>query len=102
MTVISIGILITALLLIIAGIFGLMRTGHIIRIILAIDLTMKAITLLLIFAGWVNGNLALAQTFVVTMIVAEVMVAVVAAGIAVNVFRRYGSMELRNLTKLNG
>ena len=102
MTVISIAILVAALLLIITGMYCLMRTRHIIRIILAIELTMKAITLLLICAGRVNGHMALAQAFVVTMIVAEVVVAVVAAGLAVNVFRRYNSMDLRHLTKLNG
>jgi NADH:ubiquinone oxidoreductase subunit K len=102
MTTVSIAIFITALLLILTGMYCLMRTRHIIRIILGIEVAMKAITLLLIYAGWVNGQLALAQSFVVTMIVAEVMVAVVAAGIAVSVFRRYGSMDLRNLTKLNG
>ena len=99
---VTIGILVTALLLILTGMYCLLRTRQIIRIILAIEVTMKAITLLLIFAGSVNGRMDLAQSFVVTMIVAEVVVAVVAAGIAVSVFRRYGSMELSNLTKLNG
>jgi len=102
MTGISVAILITALLLILSGMYCLMRTHNIIRIILAIEVTMKAITLLLVFAGRINGNIALAQSFVVTMIVAEVMVAVVAAGIAISVYRRYGSMEIDNLTKLNG
>ena len=102
MNTVSIAILITALLLILTGMYCLMRTRHIIRIILGIEVAMKAITLLLIFAGVVNGRTALAQSFVITMIVAEVVVAVVAAGIAVSVFRRYGSMDLSNLTKLNG
>ena len=102
MTTISIGILVTALLLIITGMYCLMSTRHIIRIILGIEVAMKAITLLLIYAGAISGKMALAQTYVVTMIVAEVVVAVVAAGIAISVFRRYGSMDLRNLTKLNG
>ena len=102
MTVVSIAVLVTALMLVIAGMYCLMRTRHIIRIILAVELSMKAITLLLIYAGRVNGHMALAQSFVVTMIVAEVVVAVVAAGIAVSVFRRYGSMDLGNLTKLQG
>jgi len=102
MTAISIAIFVTALLLILTGMYCLMSTRHIIRIILGIEVAMKAITLLLIFAGAVSGKMALAQSFVVTMIVAEVVVAVVAAGIAVSVFRRYGSLDLRNLTKLQG
>ena len=102
MTTVSIAILVTALLLILTGMYCLMSTRHIIRIILGIEVAMKAITLLLIYAGAINGKMALAQSFVVTMIVAEVMVAVVAAGIAVSVFRRYGSLDLSNLTKLQG
>ena len=102
MNTISVAILVTALLLILTGMYCLVRTRNIIRIILGIEVAMKAITLLLIYAGLVNGKTALAQSFVVTMIVAEVMVAVVAAGIAISVFRRYGSLDLSNLTKLSG
>ena len=102
MTAESIAVMVSALLLILTGMYCLMRTRHILRIILAIELSMKAVTLLLICAGRVNGHMALAQSYVVTMIVAEVVVVVVAAGIAVNVFRRYGSMDLGNLTKLKG
>jgi NADH:ubiquinone oxidoreductase subunit K len=102
MTTISIAILVTALLLILTGMYCLVRTRNIIRIILGIEVAMKAITLLLVFAGWYNGKLALVQSFVITMIVAEVVVAVVAAGIAISVFRRYGSMDLSNLTKMSG
>jgi len=98
----NIAILVTAMLLILTGMYCLVHTRNIIRIILGIEVAMKAITLLLIYAGWVNGKMALAQSFVVTMIVAEVVVAVVAAGIAVCVFRRYGSLDLSNLTKLSG
>lgn len=63
---------------------------------------MKAITLLIIFAGMVNGKLALSQSFVITVIVVEVIVAVVAAGIAINLFRHNGDMEISRLNKLNG
>ena len=102
MNALNIAILVTAMLLILTGMYCLVHTRNIIRIILGIEVAMKAITLLLIYAGWVNGKMALAQSFVVTMIVAEVVVAVVAAGIAVCVFRRYGSLDLSNLTKLSG
>jgi len=88
--------------MIIAGMFCLVRTYNLIRIIIAIELAMKAITLLLVFSGWVNGNLALAQTFVITMIVLEVIVAVVAAGIIVSLYRKNGNVDIRELTNLKG
>lgn len=102
MNTISIAVLVTALLLIVTGLYMLVRTNNLIRIIIAIEIAMKAITLLLIFAGWLNGNSALSQAFVVTIIVVEVVVAVVAAGIAISIFRKNGDMDIRKLNKLNG
>jgi len=102
MNILTIAILTTAFLLIITGLYLLARTHNMIRIIIAVEIVMKAITLLLIFAGYLNGNFALAQTFVVTMIVIEVIVAVVAAGIAINIFRINGDMNVGKLNKLNG
>ena len=102
MSIVEIGILVTAALLIITGLYCLVRTYNIIRIIISVEIAMKAVTLLLAFAGWVNGGAALAQTFVITMIVIEVVVAVVAAGIAISVFRHNGSMDIRKLKNLRG
>ncbi len=102
MNILTIAILTAAFLLIITGLYLLARTHNMIRIIIAVEVVMKAITLLLIFAGYLNGNIALSQTFVVTMIVVEVIVAVVAAGIAINIYRINGDMNVGKLNKLNG
>ena len=67
-----------ALLMIFTGLYLLLKTHNMLRIIIAIEIVMKAITLLIIFAGMVNGKLALSQSFVITVIVVEVVVAVVA------------------------
>lgn len=91
-----------ALLMIFTGLYLLLKTHNMLRIIIAIEIVMKAITLLIIFAGMVNGKLALSQSFVITVIVVEVIVAVVAAGIAINLFRHNGDMEISRLNKLNG
>lgn len=102
MNTLTLAILTTALLLIVTGLFMLVRTNNLIRVIIAVEVVMKAITLLLIFAGYVNGNYTLAQSFVVTVIVLEVVVAVVAAGIAICIFRRNGDLNMDKLNKLNG
>ena len=41
-------------------------------------------------------------SFIITMIVMEVVVAVVAAGIAVRVYEKNDSLDIRKLTKLQG
>jgi len=102
MTTVSYAILVVAMMMIVTGMYCLMHTHNIIRVIIAIEVAMKAITLLLAFAGMVNGELILTQAFIITLIVIEVIVIVVAAGIAISVYRRYGSIDINNLTKLKG
>ena len=94
--------LITGFLLIIAGCYCLIRTYHMIKITIGIEVAMKAVTLFITLAGYVNGKIDLAQTFVITSIVMEVVVTVVAAGITINLYKKYGSMDIRNLRKLKG
>lgn len=89
-------------LLIIAGCYCLIRTYHMLKIIIGIEVAMKAVTLFITLAGYVNGNIDLAQTFTITSIVIEVVVTVVAAGIAISLYKKYGSMDIRNLRKLKG
>lgn len=95
-------ILITGFLLIIAGAYCLIRTYHMLKIIIGMEVAMKAVTMFIVLAGYINGNTDLAQTFVITVIVIEVVVAVVAAGIAIRLYRKYGNMDIRNLRKLKG
>jgi|WetSurMetagenome_2_1015567.scaffolds.fasta_scaffold421408_2 NADH:ubiquinone oxidoreductase subunit K len=102
MSFINIAILVTAFTMIITGLFMLLRTYNMIRIIIAIEVIIKAVTLVLAFATYLNGNHALGQTLIITMILIEVVVAVVAAGIAVSVYRNNGNMDVRNLNKLKG
>lgn len=98
----SIALLSVAFLMIMIGFYGLLRTRSIFRLMLAAEVAMKAIALLLAIAGIMNGNLALAQTFIITMLVVEVVLVVVAAGIAVSVYRQTGNLDISNLNKLKG
>jgi multisubunit Na+/H+ antiporter MnhC subunit len=95
-------ILITGFLMIIAGSYCLIRTYHMIKILLGIEVAMKACTLFIILAGYLNGKEDLAQAFVITVIMLEVVVVVVAAGIIINLYKKYGDMDIRNLRKLKG
>lgn len=60
------GMLIVGFLLIIAGCYCLVRTYHLLKIIIGVEVAMKAVTMFIILAGFVNGNVALAQTFVIS------------------------------------
>lgn len=95
-------ILIVGFLLILTGCYCLIRTYHLLKIIIGMEVAMKAVTMFIILAGYINGKLNLAQSFVISVIVIEVVVAVVAAGLAISLYRNYGSMDIRNLRKLKG
>ena len=85
-----------------AALFSLLKVRNMLGMLIATEVMTKGVTLLLICAGYLNGNTALTQTFIVTIIVIEAVVAVVAVGLAVSVHRNTGSLDIANLNKLNG
>ncbi len=95
-------ILIVGLVMILAGCFSLIRTYHMLKIIIGLEVAMKAITVFIILGGFINGEMALAQAFVVTVIVIEVVTAVVLSGISISLYRKHGSMDIRHLRALKG
>ncbi len=99
---VTIVLLVVAFLLIITGLFMLLKTPNMMKIIIAVEIAMKAVTLLMIFAGVQSGHVALSQSLIVTMIVLEAVVAVVAIGIAVSLYRHHGDMNISRLNKLKG
>ena len=93
---------ICAVLMIAAGIFCIARSYHMLRILIGIEIAMKAATLLIALAGYINGNFVMAEVMIVTVICVEVVMMVTAAGITINLYRTYGSLDIRNLKKLKG
>ncbi|MCE5188339.1 MAG: NADH-quinone oxidoreductase subunit K [Eubacteriales bacterium] len=94
--------LVSGLILILAGCIELIRTHHMLKIIIGLELAIKAISMFLTLGGWLNGNIALAEAFVVTVIVLEVVVATVLSGIAISIYHKHGNMDIRNLRNLKG
>ncbi len=89
-------------LLLIAGIYCILVTRNLIRIIIGLEILTKAVTLLLVVAGYATGELALTQALVITLIIIEVVIMVVAAGIIINVSRLNNSLDVRKLDKMKG
>ncbi len=87
-------------LLLAAGLYYLLVTSNLIRAMIALELMIKGVTLFLILAGRVTGRTDLAQALVITLIVIEVVIMVVAGGLVLGVFRNtrsVGSRQIRNL-----
>ncbi len=94
--------LIAGLVLILIGCFELIRTRHMLKIIIALELAIKAVSMFIALGGWLNGNMPVAESFVVSVIVIEVVVATVLSGIAISIYHKYGNMDIRSLRNLKG
>jgi NADH-quinone oxidoreductase subunit K len=82
--------------------YGLLVTRHLLKLIAILQVMVKALLILLLAAAHVNGNMALAQSMMLSTIAADTMLAVVALALAVQIFRRRGTMDVRALSKLKG
>jgi multisubunit Na+/H+ antiporter MnhC subunit len=85
-----------------AGVYCLVMTRNFIRVLIGLEIMTKAVTLLIIASGYASGRLALAQSLVITLIVVEVVVISVAAGIVQNLYRKNESLDIRKSRNLKG
>lgn len=84
------------------GLYGLLVTRNLIKIVVALQILVKAAVLALVAAGRVSGQLNLGQSLAVTVIVADTVVAVVGLALAVQVRRRFGTLDVQALSRLRG
>jgi NADH:ubiquinone oxidoreductase subunit K len=85
-----------------AAIYCILTTKNLIRILIGVELLTKAVTLLIILGGYVTARPALAQALVIALIIVEVVVIAVAAGLVIGIFRHNGSLDTRNIKNLKG
>lgn len=90
------------ILLSIAGAYCILMTFNLIRALLGLEILIKASTLLIILAGFLTHQTGLAQAMVITLIVIEVVIMVVAGGIILSLFRHYKTIDTRQLNQLKG
>lgn len=84
------------------GLYGLLISRNLIKIVVALQLLVKAAVLALVAAGSASGRVGLSQSLGVTVIVADTVVAVIALALAVQVQRRLGTLDVRTLSSLRG
>jgi multisubunit Na+/H+ antiporter MnhC subunit len=89
-------------MVLIAGMFYLLATLNLIRALIGLELLTKGVTLLIILAGAVTGRTGLAQAMAITLIIIEVVVIVVAAGLVLCVHRHNQSIDVRLLRNIKG
>jgi NADH:ubiquinone oxidoreductase subunit K len=89
-------------LLAVSALYCILVSRNLIRILIGLELLIKSVTLLLGVAGYVTGRMAIAQTFIITLIVIEVVVIAVAAGVVIGVHRRNHDLDAGKLRNLRG
>ena len=87
-------------LLLAVGLYSLIVTRNLIRVLLSVEILIKAVTLLMIGAGYVTGEMGTAQSFVITIIVIEVMLLVVALGIVFGIYKKNATLDVGKISNL--
>ena len=91
-----------AVVLFVIGFYCILATLNLVRALIGIEVLMKAVTLLIIIAGYASGRTSLSQALVITLIVVETVLIAVAMGIVLSVYKHTKSLETGDLTKLKG
>ncbi len=84
------------------GFYGLMVSRNLIKIVVALQILVKGALLGLVAAGNANGQINLSQSMVLTVIVADTIVAVMGIALGVQIRRRVGTLDIRELSHLRG
>lgn len=89
-------------LLLITGLYILLVSKNLLRMLIGFEIMSKSVTLGIITAGMVNGRMVLSQTLAITVIVVEVIFIAIALSILMLVYRKKQSISVGKLTDLKG
>jgi NADH-quinone oxidoreductase subunit K len=84
------------------GLYSLLITRNLIKLVVALQIMVKAAVLGLVAAGNASGQIQLGQSLAVTVIVADTVVAVIGLALAVQIRRQLGTLDVNDLSKLRG
>ncbi len=84
------------------GLYGLLIVRNLIKIVVALQILAKSAAVALVVAGSAAGQLNLGASLAVMVIVVDTIVAVIALALAVQVRRRFGTLDLDALATLRG
>ncbi len=82
------------------GLFGLLVTRHLIKVVVGLQVLVKGALVALVLAGRITGQVQVAQSMALTVIVADTIVSVVDLALAVQVRRQFGTLDVRALSAL--
>jgi NADH-quinone oxidoreductase subunit K len=84
------------------GLYGLLITRNLIKIVVVLQILGKGAVLAMVMAGKICGCINLGQSLAVTVILVDTVVAVIGLGFAVQVQKHCGTLDLKHLGTLQG
>ncbi len=84
------------------GLYTLLITRNMIKIVIALQILVKVGMIALVLAGRMTGQVMTGQSMALTVIVADTIVAVIGLALAVQVKKHLGTVDLNNLRNLKG
>jgi NADH:ubiquinone oxidoreductase subunit K len=82
------------------GLYGLLASRNLIKIIVGLQILAKSAVLALVAAGTASGQVNLSQSLAITVIVVDTVVAAVGLSLGVQVRKHFGSLDVSNLSSL--
>ncbi len=82
------------------GLYALLVSRNLIKIVVGLQILVKSAMLALIAAGQLAGQAAVGESLALTVIVADTIVAVVGLALAVQVRRHFGTLDVHALSTL--
>jgi len=89
-------------LLFFIGLYCLLTSRNMIKLLIGLEIMAKSAVLAFITAGYFRGETFFSQSLVITFIVIEVSIVAVALALVINAYKNTGSLDIRSLTKLKG
>lgn len=84
------------------ALYGLLTVRNLLKIVVAMQILLKAAALALVMAGAASGQLSLGQSLGVTVIIVDTVTAVIALALAVKVRQRCGTLDVRAFSSQRG
>jgi NADH-quinone oxidoreductase subunit K len=84
------------------GFYGMLVCRNLFKVVVALQILVKAALLVLVSAGYASGRINLGQSLAITVIVADTIVAVIGMALGVQIQRQLGTLDLKDLARMRG
>jgi NADH:ubiquinone oxidoreductase subunit K len=91
-----------AVSLFLVGLFCLLTRRNVIKQVIGLKIMLQGVTLGLMHAGRLRGDVRFAETMVVSALVVETVIIAIAVVLIVNIFRNHPSGDVDQLDQLRG